>query len=180
MSGALTNDAELVAFCAREHPRLVGALSLYTNNTAVAEELAQEALLRVMDAWPRIRTMAAPGAWAHRVAMNLAASWFRRRSVERRALARLEDRADDSPIEDFATLMAVRAAVAQLPQRQRRCLVLRHYLGYPIDVTAQTLGISEQAAASLTYRAMQSLRTDSVRILFQGADDGDRHPTAVA
>lgn len=127
-------------------------------HTAVAEELAQEALVRVMDAWPRVRAMAAPGAWAHRVAMNLAASWFRRRSAERRALARLEDHADDSPIEDVATVMAVRAAVARLPERQRRCLVLRHYLGYPIDVTAQTLGISEQAAASLTYRAMQSLR----------------------
>lgn len=158
LSGALTNDAELVAFCEREHPRLVGALSLYTNNTAVAEELAQEALVRVMDAWPRVRTMAAPGAWAHRVAMNLAASWFRRRSVERRALARLGERVDDVQVDEIATVLAVRAAVARLPQRQRRCLVLRHYLGYPMDVTAQTLGISEQAAVSLTYRAMQSLR----------------------
>src|SRR5680860_1449248 len=100
LSGALTSDAELVAFCEREHPRLVGALSLYTNNTAVAEELAQEALVRVMDAWPRVRTMAAPGAWAHRVAMNLAASWFRRRSVERRALARPGGRGGEGRVED--------------------------------------------------------------------------------
>ena len=150
-------DAALVAFCQREHPRLVGALSLYTNNSSVAEELAQEALLRAMEAWPRLRVMAAPGAWVHRAAMNLAKSWFRRYAAERRALRRLP-RDLAAPDADVAAVLTVRAAVARLPYRQRRCVVMRHYLGYPVDVTAATLGISEQAVASLTYRAMQSLR----------------------
>lgn len=154
----LPDDAELVAFCEREHSRLVGALSLYTGSPAVAEELAHEALIRVMDAWPRVRQMAAPGAWAHRVAMNLANSWFRRRAAERRALSRMADTAQ-SHTTDMAAVLAVRDAVAALPDRQRRCLVLRHYLGFPLDVTATTLGISEQAVSSLCYRAMQTLRS---------------------
>jgi RNA polymerase sigma factor (sigma-70 family) len=153
-------DASLVAFCEREHPRLVGALSLYLGNPSRAEELAQEALIRIMDAWPRVSQMAAPGAYAHRVAMNLANSWFRRKAAERRALRRLEDlqRHDDDGF-DIATALSVRAAVAALPERQRRCVILRHYLGYPLEVTAATLGISEQAAASLCYRAMENLRS---------------------
>lgn len=158
MTDEQRDDAALEAFCQREHPRLVGALSLYTGNAAVAEELAQEALVRVMDAWPQVRSMAAPGAWAHRVAMNLAKSWFRRRLAERRALAHLEQQRARQSDPDVAAAVDVRLAVAGLPQRQRRCVVLRHYLGYPVDVTADALGISRQAVASLTYRGMQMLR----------------------
>lgn len=58
----------------------------------------------------------------------------------------------------MAAALDVRAAVAGLPQHQRRCVVLRRYLGYPVDVTADALGISRQAVASLTYRGMQALR----------------------
>jgi RNA polymerase sigma factor (sigma-70 family) len=151
-------DARLVAFCEREHPRLVGALSLYTNNPSLAEELAQETLIRVMDAWPRVAEMPAPGAYAHRVAMNLANSWFRRKAAERRALRHLENHQRHSDSPDTAAVLSVRAAVAQLGERQRRCVVLRHYLGYPLEVVAATLGISEQAASSLCYRAMENLR----------------------
>jgi RNA polymerase sigma-70 factor (ECF subfamily) len=39
-------ESEFAAFCAEEHPRLVGALSLYCGDRAVAEELAQDALSR--------------------------------------------------------------------------------------------------------------------------------------
>jgi RNA polymerase sigma factor (sigma-70 family) len=150
-------DAALVAFCEREHSRLVGSLSLYLNDSMLAEELAHETLIRVMDAWPRVSAMPAPGAYAHRVAMNLANSWFRRRAAERRAVRRLEDRHMDD-CSDLADVLAVRAAVAGLPERQRRSIVLRYYLGYPLEVTAATLGVSEQAAASLCYRAMENLR----------------------
>ena len=62
------------AFCRREYPRLVGVLSLYCGDAGVAEELAQEALVRVYESWRRMHTMASPGAWVHRVAINLASS----------------------------------------------------------------------------------------------------------
>jgi RNA polymerase sigma factor (sigma-70 family) len=147
--------AELVAFCRREHPRLVGALSLYCGDRDVAAEVAQEALIRAVEAWPRLQTMDAPGAWVHRVGMNLAASRFRRRSAERRALARRRDVAADPDVE---AALDVRRAVADLPERQRRIIVLRYFLGYPLPSAARTAGISEQAAAALTYRAIRTLR----------------------
>lgn len=79
----------LAAFCRREYPRLVGALSLYCGDADVAEELAQEALIRAADRWPHVGQMDAPGAWVYRVGMNLCGSWFRRKRAERRANARV-------------------------------------------------------------------------------------------
>ncbi|PSO52946.1 MAG: hypothetical protein BRC31_03575 [Actinobacteria bacterium QS_5_72_10] len=152
-------DDELAAFCEREHPRLVGALSLYCGEPQLAEELANDALVKAIDRWPRVAAMQAPGAWVHRVAINLANSRFRRRSAERRATQRLagEDRpADPAPAE----AVAVRRAVAGLPVRQRRCVVLRFYLQHDLAAVAQDLGISTQAASALTYRALQRLRDD--------------------
>lgn len=152
-------DDELAAFCRREHPRLVGALSLYCGEPQLAEELASDALVKAIDRWPRVRTMEAPGAWVHRVAINLANSRFRRRSAERRATERLAG--DERPGEAAtAEALAVRRAVAALPARQRRCVVLRFYLQHDLADVAGDLGISPQAASALTYRALRRLRDD--------------------
>lgn len=78
-------DQELAAFCQAEHRRLVGALSLYCQDRQVAEELAQDALLRVVTHWHRVRRLDHPSAWVYRVAINLANSYLRRRLAERRA-----------------------------------------------------------------------------------------------
>jgi hypothetical protein len=79
-------DAEL---CRQEHVRLVGLLALYTGDRAVAEDLAQEVLLRLHQHWPRVRLMGSPHAWLSSVGMNLARSWWRRRYAEQRAYRRL-------------------------------------------------------------------------------------------
>lgn len=71
-----------------EHPRLVRALALYTGDAAWGEELAQEALVQVIRKWEDVAQMAAPGAWAHRVGLNLAKSGFRRRQAAARARRR--------------------------------------------------------------------------------------------
>lgn len=161
-TGDMVDDAaeraELTAFCVREHPRLVGALSLYCGDRDLAAELAQEALIRAVRDWGRVGQMAAPGAWVHRVAMNLAGSWFRRRGAERRAYGRLgpDETTVDGDIDHDAS--AVRHAVAGLPERQRRVVVLRFYLGMTVAQAADSLGISQEATAALTYRAVQALR----------------------
>jgi hypothetical protein len=51
------------AFYQHEFARLAGALRLVTGDRAVAEELAQEAMLRAYRAWPRVSAMDRPGAW---------------------------------------------------------------------------------------------------------------------
>lgn len=154
-----SDQDELAAFCRREHPRLVGALSLYCGEPHLAEELAADALVKAIDRWPHVRGMTAPGAWVHRVAINLANSRFRRRSAERRATARLTGDERDHPLAPDDAL-AVRRAVAALPERQRRCVVLRFFLDYQLVDVAAELDISTQAAAALSYRALCRLRDE--------------------
>lgn len=72
----MTDDP--AAFCAAQHRRLVGLLSLQVGDRHVAEELAQDVLLKVCEHWSELND---PVAWMHRVAINHANSWFRRRAA---------------------------------------------------------------------------------------------------
>jgi RNA polymerase sigma factor (sigma-70 family) len=151
-------DPDLDAFCLREWPRLVGALSLYTGDAGVAEDLAQETLARVCYRWEKVRELEAPGAWAHRVAMNLAHSHFRR-ATRRRALEQhaAESRAVHEE-GDLDVAMLVRAAVVRLPRRQREALVLRYYADLSVRAVAEILRCPENTVKTLTRRAIAGLR----------------------
>lgn len=147
------------AFCAAQYPRLVGGLTLYVGDHAVAEELAQEALLRAFRRWEHVNRLDAPAAWVWRVGVNLANSHFRRRGAERRARARLDTDGTsppDSP--DLAWAVAVRDAIAELPARQRSALILRYYLDLPVEDAARHMEASPDAVRSLTKRAVAALR----------------------
>lgn len=153
----MTAPEDLVAFVGREHPRLVRAVSLLVDDRAVAEEIAQEALLRAASRWERVRTLRSPGGWVHRAAMNLATSHLRRRRVERRARARLATD-DVAPAPDTATAVAVREALRELPAAQRRLLVLRHVLGWSATEIADLDGSSADAVRQRLHRARNQLR----------------------
>lgn len=90
--------------------------------------------------------------------MNLASSWYRRRGAERRALERARATLDQTT-PDASGATEVRQAVAALPERQRRVIVLRFYAGLTVAEAAEALGATEQATAALTYRAVQQLRS---------------------
>jgi len=152
------SDGDLDAFCRREWPRLVGALSLYTGDVGLAEDLAQETIARVCQHWRRVQHLDAPGAWAHRVAVNLAHSHFRRRRVAdlHHARARAWDPVDS--LDAVATALALRAAIARLPHRQQLALVGRYYLDLPVRSVAQMLRCPEGTVKTLTSRAIANLR----------------------
>jgi RNA polymerase sigma factor (sigma-70 family) len=149
---------DLVEFCRQEHVRLVRSLDLVCGSLPVAEDLAQETLARVCKDWSRIRGLDAPGAYAHRIAMNLAASRFRRAKIERRAEDALagEQHAWRDP--DAATGVAVRDALQRLRLDQRRVLVLRYFLGYSVGETAHVLRMPEGTVKTHTTRGLSALR----------------------
>lgn len=163
----MVEDDPRIAFVQREHPRIVGALALYCGDLDLAEELAQEALARACRDWSHVSTLRAPGAWAHRVAINLANSWFRRRKAEQRARARHGPSDDGVGREaDAADVLALRQAVAALPPRQRAAVVLRYFSDLPVADVAAAMGCAEGTVKALTSKGIANLRTH----LGDGAD----------
>lgn len=99
-----------------------------------------------------------PGAWVHRVAMNLVTSRFRRVAAEARAYRR------HGPAQRFATdadpaeAREVREAVAALPPRTRTAVVCRYFAELTVAETAEVLGCAEGTVRSLTHRGLVALR----------------------
>lgn len=152
-------DEDLAQFCRREHPRLVSAVDLVTGSYPLAEDLAQETLARVCREWQRVRRMESPGGYAHRIAMNLATSTFRRRAAERRLATRLangQPSAYDDP--DSATALAVRESLQSLRPEQRKVLVLRYFLSLSIAETAEVLQMPEGTVKTHAHRGLTALR----------------------
>jgi RNA polymerase sigma-70 factor (ECF subfamily) len=152
------DDEAMVAFCRTQHTRLVGVLAYSVGDRFVAEELAQETLIRVCQHWPKVRDMAAPEAWAHRVAQNLATSWVRRRIAERRATRRVQAHPVPQVVEATHDVVAVRSEIEQLPLRQRTALVLRYYADLPAAQVGVVMGCTEGTVRALTHQAITSLR----------------------
>lgn len=93
-----------------------------------------------------------------RVGMNGLHAVFRRRGIERRALARMAAlQGDPAVVPPTGEHDHVRQAVAALPRRQRTALVLLYYLDLPVSETAAVMGCAEGTVKSLTSKAIDRL-----------------------
>jgi RNA polymerase sigma-70 factor (ECF subfamily) len=142
-------------------PPSVGLARRILGNTADAEEVVQEAMLRVWTTAPRWRPEARFRTWLYRVVVNLCLN--RKRRTPFASLADAGDPVDPHP--DAATQLersqrdqAVAAAIAQLPDRQRAAIVLTVHEGLSNAEAAAVLGTSRSAVETLLVRAKQSLR----------------------
>ena len=155
----MTHTQELGDFCREQYPSLLGLMSFYSRDKELAEELVQEALVRLCSDWPKVRRMDHPDRWLRRVAVNVAKSRYRRWQAELRANRRVEGRKQESHFDpDTADAVSVREAVASLPHRQRAVLVLHYYLDLPLDEVADILDLPEGTVKSLAHRGTKSLR----------------------
>lgn len=127
-------------FYRAELPRLV-ALARALCGGAVADDVAQEAMLAAYRRWRQVSDLEHPEAWVRRACSNLAMSQYRRRLVELRAVARLARR--PQPIPPEAVDDEFWACVRGLPKRQAQVAALRYL--YQLDVAdiARTLEITE-------------------------------------
>ena len=154
----MQHDAALVAFVEAQHPRVLGTLHLLTNDRHLAEELAAETMARVAADWRKVQGLAAPGPYTHRIAVHLARSWFRRRAARQRALVRHGVDPDVHHDRDTADAVAVREAVAALPQRQRACVALHHFADLTTPEVAEVLGVAPATVRSNLRDARAALR----------------------
>jgi RNA polymerase sigma factor (sigma-70 family) len=164
------------AFCADIGGRLTGSLVLFSGDRALGEELAQEALIRAIERWPRVGRLDSPEAWVFHVGFNLARSARRRRDAERRAHERLaRAREPHAELPDTPTALAVRDAIAALPPRQRAVVLLRFYAELDVRDAARAMRCAEGTVKSLTFKAIAALRTSGLADDMEAILDAEPH-----
>jgi RNA polymerase sigma-70 factor, ECF subfamily len=140
---------------------LLRKLTASTRDVAVAEDLTQEAFLRLLVEVQRGRTPDDIGAWLHRVAQNLATSRGRRVAVAKRRSGELLCRelapSPEQAVIDAEQHRSLRVALADLPATERHAVVLAAH-GYRGSEIASTIGRSDGATRTLLCRARSKLR----------------------
>ena len=147
---------------ARRHvPGVVGLARRILGNAADAEDVAQDAMLRVWTNAPRWQPVAQFRTWLTRVVVNLCLDRKRRTPfIELEAAGELADSAPDPLAQHESNEIDRRleAAIAQLPMRQRAAVVLTYREGLSNAQTADILDTSVSAVETLLVRAKQNLR----------------------
>ena len=155
----MTLQTEFATFCEVQHPRLVGALTLFTGDADLAQDLTQDTLARLWRDWSRVRAADSPEAYAYKAGINVAKNHFRwRMSSRRREQLSAQTQRDAHDDGDTATALAVREAVAALPTKKRTALVLRYFAYLSVAQTAEVMGVPENTVKTLTRRALLDLR----------------------
>lgn len=143
-------------------PRVLGLATRLLHDRGDAEDVAQEAFVRVWRQAPRWTPgQARFDTWLHTVVLNLCRDRLRRR---RELLpATMPEAADPSPDAEAAMIAAerggrVQAAIAALPERQREAILLVHYQELSGADAAGMLGVTVEALESLLARGRRTLR----------------------
>lgn len=149
------------ALAGRHAAWALGLAGRLLGNPADAEDVVQEAMLRVWTNAPRWRPEAGFKTWFYRVVVNLALDWRRRKPM--RPLSAAGEPVDPKPDPQAAlaqrqTTDLVAAAIAELPERQRAALVLAYHEGVSNAEVAALLGVSVGAVEGLLVRARRTLR----------------------
>jgi RNA polymerase sigma factor (sigma-70 family) len=163
MARVAARDAEAFRTLADRHGALPHRIGYrMTGDANEAEDIAQEAFLRLWDKAPRWRPGGAGvAAWLTRVSMNLSLDRLRRRRFV--SDLPVPERADegvaaDEAIEQNQALAAVRTCIAGLPERQRAAIVLTYYEELPNRAAAEMLNMNLKAFESLLLRARSAVR----------------------
>jgi len=157
-------DGDPVAFrtlVERHAGRLARLAERIAGSRAEAEEIVQDTFLRLWRGAADWQPRAQPGTWLWRVATNLAID--RRRRLRPVDIDSVPEPADPAPDGEALAASAevadaVRAALAELPARQRAALTLCHYEGMTMAQAATILETTEGAVESLLIRARAGLR----------------------
>lgn len=145
----------------RHQRRVLDIAYRTTGDRVLAEDIAQEAFLRVWRSAESYTPSAQFTTWLYRIVVNLCIDASRKHkvlTVDEPAVAHPEVAASSCCLERNDRAAAVRRAVTRLPQRQRVALVLHRFSGLSIRAVSDTTGWSESAVESLLVRAYASLR----------------------
>ncbi len=155
--------------------RVFALLTRFLGHVADREDMVQEVFLRVLRSRERYDPKARFSTWLYRITFNLAAN--KRERSRDVYMARDQGHASDVYGDDHASevsdpkaqdattelerqdvVLAVRQAIASLPENQRMALILAKYQDMPYHEIAEVLSSSEKAVKSLIHRARETLR----------------------
>ena len=143
-------------FFEEQRSRVFGAMCLVTGNRQEAEEITQDAFLRLWERWERVSTLEDPTGFLFRTAMNLFRNRARRAALAARKALGLADRTDDlAGVEDRDELIRV---MSRLTPHQRAALVLTGYLGYASEEAARILGVRASTVRALAAKGRATAR----------------------
>ncbi|HUQ62307.1 MAG TPA: sigma-70 family RNA polymerase sigma factor [Acidimicrobiales bacterium] len=152
-------DRLVVELFEREGRSLVRMARLFVDDRNAAEDLVQEAFIRLARSADKIKDQSKAAAYLRSIVLNLA------RDENRRGLVSLRHHLPFDPVrasfEDELVLRddqrVVIDALRDLPHRQRDCLVLRYYQELGIDDIAETLGISRNSVKTHLKRGLVAM-----------------------
>jgi RNA polymerase sigma-70 factor (ECF subfamily) len=166
------DSASFALLLDRHRAPIIQFLHRMIQNQAVAEELAQEAFLRVYRSRASYEPTAKFRTWLFRIATHLALNWIRDGRHDREQ-ERIDEVVSNRPGRQFsdnaptveqvlvrqARLDEVRSAIGMLPEKQRAAVLMHKYQDMDYSQIAAVLGCSESAVKSLLFRAYGTLRS---------------------
>jgi RNA polymerase sigma-70 factor (sigma-E family) len=148
-------------FASSRLPALLRFAAVLTGDRTLAEDVAQEVLIRAYPRWDRIGGLDRPELYIRKMIVNEFLSW-RRRSWRQipagDAVARNVTQPDHALA--HAERDAMLAEVSKLPARQRAVIVLRYYEGCPDAEIAGLLGCRPATVRAYAARALAALRIE--------------------
>ena len=142
-------------FFDEEHARLYRALCMVVGSRDEADDVAQEAFLKVWRRWGRVSEMESPSSYLFRIAMNVSRSRYR--SAMRALRVAISAPAADAYAEIDDRDMVFRALGALTP-RQRAAVVLTNLVGYSSEEAGRMLSMKASTVRTLSTRARAELR----------------------
>jgi RNA polymerase sigma-70 factor (sigma-E family) len=156
---ALDADALVAALFAQEAQRLVSLARFFTDDRTAAEDLVQEAFIRLARSAHRIRDQEKAAAYLRSIVINLARDHNRRGlvSLRHRPPAVLDEPSAEQTASRQESRREVVDALRALPHRQRECVALRYYLELSVEEIADAIGVSANSVKTHLKRGLRGL-----------------------
>jgi RNA polymerase sigma-70 factor (ECF subfamily) len=154
--GSAVDEEEFDDFYAASFSRLVGQVHAMVGDRDEAQECVQEAFVRAWSHRGQLDRAHAPEAWVRTTAYRLAVSRWRRTVRARRAPDRAVQHRSP-PTEPSGDRIVLVEALRQLPEAQRRVLVLHHVADLPVAEVAREVGAPEGTVKARLSRGRAAL-----------------------
>ena len=148
--------SDFETFLLRERPRLLGSMILVTRSALDAEEIVQEAFVRLWERWDRVGAMDDPTGYLYRTAFNVQRSAYRR--AVRAARRTISGVASPDPYVAVAERDAIVRALGTMTARQRAAVILTELDGLSTGEAAELLGIRPGTVHVLVSKGRKALR----------------------